>query len=158
MGDIHTATKHKGGQLMKVNMKVVDPKYTPEYATEGSAGMDLKARLEEPITLLPRQRTLIPTGVFIELPVGYEAQIRARSGLASKHGITLVSGVGTIDSDYRGELYVPLINQSDSVMTIKDRNKIAQMVVTEYTKIEPQLVYELSKTTRGTGGFGHTGI
>lgn len=158
MGNLHPATKHKGGQLMKVNMKVVDPKYTPEYATEGSAGMDLKARLEEPITLLPRQRMLIPTGVFIELPVGYEAQIRARSGLASKHGITLVSGVGTIDSDYRGELHVPLINQSDLVMQIEDGDRIAQMVVTEYTKIEPHLVHELSKTTRGTGGFGHTGV
>lgn len=158
MGDIHTATKHKGGQLMKVNMKVVDPKYTPEYATEGSAGMDLKARLEEPITLLPRQRMLIPTGVFIELPVGYEAQIRARSGLASRHGITLVSGIGTIDSDYRGELHMPLINQSDSAMKIKDGDRIAQMVVTEYTKIEPQLVQELSETTRESGGFGHTGV
>lgn len=143
---------------MKVNMKVTNEKYTPEYATKGSAGMDLKARLEEPITLLPRQRMLIPTGVFIELPVGYEAQIRARSGLASKHGITLVSGIGTIDSDYRGELHVPLINQSDSAMKIKDRDRIAQMVVTEYTKIEPQLVQELSETTRGTGGFGHTGV
>lgn len=143
---------------MKVNMKVTNEKYTPEYATEGSAGMDLKARLEEPITLLPRQRMLIPTGVFIELPVGYEAQIRARSGLASRHGITLVSGIGTIDSDYRGELHVPLINQSDSAMKIRDGNRIAQMVVTEYTKIEPHIVQELSETTRGTGGFGHTGV
>lgn len=143
---------------MKVNMKVTNEKYTPAYATEGSAGMDLKARLEEPITLLPRQRMLIPTGVFIELPVGYEAQIRARSGLASKHGITLVSGIGTIDSDYRGELHVPLINQSDSAMKIKDGDRIAQMVITEYIKIEPQLVQELSETVRGNKGFGHTGV
>lgn len=143
---------------MKVNMKVVDPKYMPEYATEGSAGMDLKARLDASKVLLPRQRMLIPTGVFIELPEGYEAQIRARSGLASRHGITLVSGVGTIDSDYRGELYVPLINQSDLVMQIEDGDRIAQMVVTEYTKIEPQLIQELSKTTRGNKGFGHTGV
>lgn len=143
---------------MKVNMKVVDPKYTPEYATEGSAGMDLKARLEEPITLLPRQRTLIPTGVFIELPEGYEAQIRARSGLASRHGITLISGVGTIDSDYRGELHVPLINQSEHVIQIKDGNRIAQMVVTEYTHITPNIVHELSETTRSNKGFGHTGV
>lgn len=139
-------------------MKVTNEKYTPKYATEGSAGMDLKARLEEPITLLPRQKMLIPTGVFIELPVGYEAQIRARSGLASKHGITLVSGIGTIDSDYRGELHIPLINQSDSAMKIKDGDRIAQMVITEYTKIEPQLVQELSETVRGNKGFGHTGV
>lgn len=139
-------------------MKVTDTKYTPEYATEGAAGMDLKARLEEPITLLPRQRMLIPTGVFIELPEGYEAQIRARSGLASKFGITLISGVGTIDSDYRGELHVPLINQSEHVMQIKDGDRIAQMVVTEYTRITPNIVYELSETTRGNKGFGHTGV
>ena len=139
-------------------MKVTDTKYTPEYATEGAAGMDLKARLEEPVTLLPRQRALIPTGVCIELPEGYEAQIRARSGLASKHGITLISGVGTIDSDYRGELHVPLINQSEHIMQIKDGDRIAQMVVTEYTKIEPHIVHELSETTRGNKGFGHTGV
>lgn len=158
MGDIHPATEHKGGQLMKVNMKVTNEKYTPEYATEGAAGMDLKARLDASKVLLPRQRMLIPTGVFIELPEGYEAQIRARSGLASKHGITIVSGVGTIDSDYRGELHVPLINQSDLVMQIEDGDRIAQMVITEYTKIEPQLVYELSETARGNKGFGHTGV
>lgn len=139
-------------------MKVTDMKYTPEYATEGSAGMDLKARLEEPVTLLPRQRAMIPTGVCIELPEGYEAQIRARSGLASKFGITLISGVGTIDSDYRGELHVPLINQSEHIMQIKDGDRIAQMIVTEYTKIEPHIVQELSKTTRGNKGFGHTGV
>ena len=139
-------------------MKVTDTKYTPEYATKGAAGMDLKARLEEPVTLLPRQRALIPTGVCIELPEGYEAQIRARSGLASKHGITLISGVGTIDSDYRGELHVPLINQSEHVMQIKDGDRIAQMVVTEYTHITPNIVYELSETTRGNKGFGHTGV
>ena len=139
-------------------MKVTDTKYTPEYATEGAAGMDLKARLEEPVTLLPRQKALIPTGVCIELPEGYEAQIRARSGLASKHGITLISGVGTIDSDYRGELHVPLINQSEHIMQIKDGDRIAQMVVTEYTKIEPHIVHELSETTRGNKGFGHTGV
>ena len=143
---------------MRVNMKVTDAKYTPEYATEGAAGMDLKARLEEPVTLLPRQRALIPTGVCIELPEGYEAQIRARSGLASKFGITLISGVGTIDSDYRGELHVPLINQSEHVMQIKDGDRIAQMVVTEYTHITPNIVHELSETTRGSRGFGHTGI
>ena len=143
---------------MRVNMKVTDAKYTLEYATEGAAGMDLKARLEEPVTLLPRQRALIPTGVCIELPEGYEAQIRARSGLASKFGITLISGVGTIDSDYRGELHVPLINQSEHVMQIKDGDRIAQMVVTEYTHITPNIVHELSETTRGSRGFGHTGI
>lgn len=143
---------------MRINMKVTDPKYTPEYATEGAAGMDLKARLEKPTTLLPRQRALIPTGVCIELPEDYEAQIRARSGLASKFGITLISGVGTIDSDYRGELHVPLINQSEHVMQIKDGDRIAQMVVTEYTKIEPHIVHELSETTRGNKGFGHTGV
>lgn len=143
---------------MRINMKVTDAKYTPEYATEGAAGMDLKARLEEPVTLLPRQRALIPTGVRIELPEGYEAQIRARSGLASKFGITLISGVGTIDSDYRGELHVPLINQSEHVMQIKDGDRIAQMVVTEYTHITPNIVHELSETTRGNKGFGHTGV
>lgn len=129
----------------------------PAYETEGSAGMDLKAVLNEPVILAPGERRLIPTGLFIELPQGYEAQIRARSGLAIKHGITLINCVGTIDSDYRGEIQVPLVNLGQEDFEIKNGERIAQMVIAKYEQISWKITDELSETERGAGGFGHTG-
>lgn len=130
----------------------------PQYATEGASGMDLRAYLEEPLTLAPMQRTLCPTGLYIEIPVGYEGQVRARSGLAIKHGIGLVNSIGTIDSDYRGELRVPLINFGDEPFTIENGDRIAQLVIAKYERVEVCPADELSETERGEGGFGHTGI
>lgn len=129
----------------------------PSYETDGSAGMDLRAKLSEPIILKPMERALVPTGLFIELPKGYEAQIRARSGLAIKHGISLINAIGTIDSDYRGEIKVPLVNLSKEDFEIKDEERIAQMVVCKYEVVAWKKVDELSQTERGQGGFGHTG-
>ena len=129
----------------------------PSYATTGSAGMDIRANLTEPIVLEPLDRVLIPTGLFMELPFGYEAQIRPRSGLATKHGITLPNSPGTIDSDYRGELMIPLINLSREPFTIQDGERIAQMVVARHELVEWELVSDLEDSGRGTGGFGHTG-
>lgn len=129
----------------------------PAYETEGSAGMDLKAVLNEPVILAPGERRLIPTGLFIELPNGYEAQIRARSGLAIKHGITLINCVGTIDSDYRGEIQVPLVNLGQEDFEIKNGERIAQMVIAKYEQVSWKITDELSETERGAGGFGHTG-
>lgn len=130
----------------------------PAYETEGSAGMDLQADLEGPISLEPGRRALIPTGLSIELPLGYEAQIRARSGLAIKQGIGLVNGVGTIDSDYRGEIKVALINWGQEPVVIQDGDRIAQMVIAKYERITWKQVEELGDTKRGAGGFGHTGL
>lgn len=130
----------------------------PAYETEGSAGMDLRADLEESISLEPGGRALISTGLFIELPQGYEAQIRARSGLAIKQGIGLVNGVGTIDSDYRGEIKVALINWGQEPVVIQDGDRIAQMVIARYERITWKQVEELGDTKRGAGGFGHTGL
>lgn len=129
----------------------------PSYATTGSAGMDIRANLTEPIVLEPLNRVLIPTGLFMELPFGYEAQIRPRSGLATKHGITLPNSPGTIDSDYRGELMIPLTNLSREPFTIQDGERIAQMVVARHELVEWELVTDLEDSDRGTGGFGHTG-
>lgn len=129
----------------------------PAYSTEHSAGMDLRANIDEPITLGPLERRLIPTGLFIELPEGYEAQIRPRSGLAIKHGITCLNTPGTIDADYRGEICVILANLSNTPFTVNDGERICQMVVTQYTKANLIEVKELSETVRGAGGFGHTG-
>ena len=129
----------------------------PSYATTGSAGMDIRANLTEPIVLESLNRVLIPTGLFMELPFGYEAQIRPRSGLATKHGITLPNSPGTIDSDYRGELMIPLINLSREPFTIQDGERIAQMVVARHELVEWELVNDLEDSDRGTGGFGHTG-
>ena len=129
----------------------------PEYATIQSAGMDLRASLEEPLTLAPMQRRLIPTGLFIALPDGYEAQIRPRSGVALKKGITLLNTPGTIDADYRGEIGVIMVNLSDTQFEVCDGDRIAQMVVSRYEKAEWQEVDELDVTCRGEGGFGHTG-
>jgi len=130
----------------------------PQYETEGSAGMDLRASIDETIRLKPMERTLIPTGIFIELPQGFEAQVRARSGLAIRHGIGMVNGVGTIDSDYRGEIKVLLINMGDKEFEIHDGDRIAQIVIAKYERIEWEETKNLSETRRGAGGFGHTGI
>ncbi len=129
----------------------------PAYETSGSAGMDLKAVLDEPVVLQPGARQLIPTGLFMELPLGYEAQIRARSGLAIKHGITLINAIGTIDSDYRGEIKVPLVNLGQEPFKIENGERIAQMVVAKYEQVEWEIADQLSETERGAGGFGHTG-
>jgi len=130
----------------------------PEYATEGSSGMDIRASLLKPVLLQPLERQLIPTGLFIELPTGFEAQIRPRSGLALKQGITCLNTPGTIDSDYRGEIKVLLINLSNEEQVINNSDRIAQMVICRVEKAELILVQQLEDTSRGQGGFGHTGI
>ncbi|MCC8147324.1 MAG: dUTP diphosphatase [Bacteroidales bacterium] len=130
----------------------------PEYETAQSAGLDLRANIDEPIVLGSLERALIPTGLFIELPVGYEAQIRPRSGLAIKYGISLVNSPGTIDSDYRGEIKVIVINLSKEPFTITDGERICQMVISRHERIEWEKTNELEQTIRGAGGFGHTGI
>jgi dUTP pyrophosphatase len=129
----------------------------PEYETPHSAGMDLRANIDKPITLKPLERILVPTGLFIELPVGYEAQIRPRSGLAIKHGISLVNAPGTIDSDYRGEIKAIVVNLSDTPFVINDGERICQMVVARHERVEWMPVERLEETVRGAGGFGHTG-
>ena len=131
---------------------------TPFYATEKSAGMDIKANIEEPIVLRPLQRAMVPTGLYIALPEGTEAQIRPRSGLAAKHGITVLNTPGTIDADYRGEIKVILVNLSNDDFTINPGERIAQMVVARYEKVEWDSVEVLDETERGSGGFGSTGI
>ena len=129
----------------------------PEYATALSAGMDLRANIDEPVTLRPLQRSLIPTGIYIQLSEGYEAQIRPRSGLAVKHGISIVNSPGTIDADYRGEIRVILVNLSDEDFIINDGERICQMVIARHTRVEWLQVDDLDETKRGSGGFGHTG-
>ena len=130
----------------------------PSYATDGSAGMDLSACLSEAVTIMPGKRALIPTGICIELPAGFEAQVRARSGLAVKHGIGLVNGIGTVDSDYRGEIKIPVINWGEEPFVINDGDRIAQLVIAKYEKAEIRESAGLSDTARGEGGFGHTGV
>ena len=130
----------------------------PAYATPQSAGMDLRANIEDPITLLPLERRIVPTGLYIALPEGYEAQVRPRSGLALKHGITVLNSPGTIDSDYRGEIGVLLINLSDTPFVINAGERIAQMVVARHEQAELIEVEELDDTERGAGGYGHTGV
>ena len=132
-------------------------KVLPEYKTEGAAGMDLSAAIEEPVVLKPLERTLIPTGIKIELEHGYEAQVRPRSGLSIKHGITLINCVGTVDEDYRGELCVPVVNLSNETYTIQPGERIAQMVIARVEQAKIEVVEELSDTERGVGGFGSTG-
>lgn len=129
----------------------------PDYATIHSAGMDLRANLENPVVLKPLERSLIPTGIYIQLPNGYEAQIRPRSGLAIKHGISIVNAPGTIDADYRGEIKVILANLSNEDFTINDGERICQMIVAKHERVEWVEVDELDETERGDGGFGHTG-
>lgn len=130
----------------------------PSYKTEGASGVDLKANILESITLKPFERELIPTGIFVEIPRGFEAQIRARSGLAIKNGISLVNGIGTIDSDYRGEIKVILINLGSDDFIINNGDRIAQMVFMKYESASFEVVVELGETNRGKGGFGHTGV
>ena len=129
----------------------------PQYATAYSAGMDLRANLKEPFTLKPLERTLIPTGLFIELPAGYEAQIRPRSGLAVKHGITVLNSPGTIDADYRGEICVVLVNLSDKEFVIQHGERICQMIVATHATVQWDETTNLEESDRGDGGFGHTG-
>ena len=132
-------------------------KILPEYKTEGAAGMDLCAAIEEPIVLKPLERTLVPTGLKIELEHGYEAQVRPRSGLSIKHGITLINCVGTIDEDYRGEVCVPIVNISNETYAIQPQERIAQMVIARAEQAKIEVVTELTDTVRGEGGFGSTG-
>ena len=132
-------------------------KILPEYKTEGAAGMDLCAAISEPIELKPLERKLIPTGLKIELEHGYEAQVRPRSGLSIKHGITLINCIGTIDEDYRGEVCVPIVNVSNEAYTIEPDERIAQMVIARVEQAEIKVAVELSETSRGEGGFGSTG-
>ena len=142
-----------------VSIKIINrsPHPLPAYETPLSAGMDLRAYLEAPVTLQPGERKLIPTGLYIALPEGYEAQIRPRSGLAYKHGITLLNSPGTIDADYRGEIKVILANLSDEPFTVHDGDRIAQMVIARYEQARWQLTEQLDETERGAGGFGSTG-
>ena len=142
---------------MKIRIKSLSG-VLPQYETAGAAGMDIRAYLDEPVTINPGERALVPTGIFMEIPEGYEVQIRARSGLAIKKGIGLVNGIGTIDSDYRGEVKVPLINWGQEPFTVSNGERIAQMVAAAYIKAEIEPAEELSETERGAGGFGHTGV
>jgi dUTP pyrophosphatase len=145
--------------MQKVSIKLVNQSDNdvPQYATAGSAGMDLRANLKEPVILKPLQRQMIPTGLFIELPVGYEAQVRPRSGIANKQGITCLNSPGTVDSDYRGEIKIILINLSDVEQTIHHGDRIAQLIIARVEQAKWQLVQQLNNSTRGEGGFGHTG-
>jgi dUTP pyrophosphatase len=143
---------------LKIKIRTENGAPLPEYETGGSAGMDLKAFIGESVTIAPGSRCVIPTGIYIELPDGYEAQIRARSGLAAKRGITMVNGVGTIDSDYRGEIKVALINLGGEAFKIENGDRIAQMIIARYEKAVWNKVDDLTDTKRGGGGFGHTGV
>ena len=142
---------------MKINIINKSSNALPHYETIASAGMDLRAHLENDIVLPPIERVIIPTGLFMELPVGYEAQVRPRSGLAAKHGLTVLNSPGTVDADYRGEIGVILVNLSNTAFTIKNGERIAKMVIAKHDRAEWEEVQSLSYTSRGTGGFGSTG-
>lgn len=144
----------------KVTIRIINKSANalPQYSTPSSAGMDLRANLTEPITLKPLERRLIPTGIHIELPEGYECQIRPRSGLALKHGITVLNTPGTIDADYRGEIGVILVNLSSEPFVVNNGERICQMVVARHATVEWEATVELSESERGEGGFGHTGV
>ena len=146
--------------MYEVNIKIVNESSNPlpQYETAGSAGMDIRATLSEPILLKPLQRALVPTGLYIELPDGYEAQVRPRSGLAIKKGLSVLNSPGTIDSDYRGEIKVILINLSNESVIVNTGERIAQIVISKYEKATLTEVDELSDSERGSGGFGHTGV
>ena len=146
--------------MQRVQVKIVNNSNNPlpQYETQGSAGMDLRAVLAEPMIIKPLQRVMVPTQIYIELPDGYEAQIRPRSGLAWKKGLTVLNTPGTIDSDYRGEIKVILINLSNETIVINTGERIAQMVICKYEKVELSETDTLSQTDRGEGGFGHTGV
>ena len=143
---------------MKVNIVNKSKHKLPHYATSQSAGMDLRASLEESILLKPLQRALVKTGLFMELPIGYEAQVRPRSGLAFKKGITVLNSPGTIDADYRGEIGVILVNLSDEEFVIEDGERVAQMIIAKHEQVDWEEVVELVETERGVGGFGSTGV
>ena len=142
---------------MKVRIVNKSKHDLPKYETPASAGMDLRANLEAPVLLKPLQRAMVPTGLFLELPLGYEAQVRPRSGLAAKHGLTVLNSPGTIDSDYRGEVKVILVNLSNTDFEIKDGERIAQMIISAHAKADWETVEALNESSRGAGGFGHTG-
>ena len=142
--------------ILKIE-RLAHNKILPEYKTEGAAGMDLCAAIEEPVELKPLERKLIPTGLKIELEHGYEAQIRPRSGLSIKHGITLINCVGTIDEDYRGEVCIPIVNISNETYTIQPQERVAQMIITRVEQAKIEVVTELTQTQRAEGGFGSTG-
>jgi dUTP pyrophosphatase len=142
---------------MKIKIVNTSRHTLPEYATVAAAGMDLRANLAQPVELKPLERSLIPTGLFIQLPEGYEAQIRPRSGLAIKHGISIMNAPGTIDADYRGEIGVILVNLSNESFIVHDGERICQMVIAPYTQVHWESVERLDETERGAGGFGHTG-
>lgn len=142
---------------MKVKIINKSHHQLPEYATSYSAGMDLRANIQAPVVLRPLERAMIPTGLYIELPQGYEAQIRPRSGLAAKHGLTVLNSPGTIDADYRGEICVILVNLSNDEFVINDGERICQMVVASHAHVEWEEAATLKETERGAGGFGHTG-
>lgn len=144
--------------MIKINVVNRGHQQLPAYATPQSAGMDLRANIEEPITIKPLERKLIGTGLHIALPEGYEAQIRPRSGLALKHGLTVLNSPGTVDADYRGEIMVLLVNLSDKDFVVNDGERIAQMVIAKHEQGEFVEVAELDETERGEGGYGHTGV
>lgn len=143
---------------MKVQIINKSKHAIPEYETNGAAGMDLRANLSEAIVLKPLERTIVKTGLFIALPVGFEAQVRPRSGLAAKKGITVLNSPGTVDADYRGEIGVILVNLSNEDFTIKDGERVAQLVIAKHERVSWQEVTVLSETERGDGGFGSTGV
>lgn len=142
---------------MKINIINKSSHALPSYETIASAGMDLRAHIVDAIVLKPLERKIIPTGLFMELPVGYEAQVRPRSGLAAKHGVSVLNSPGTIDSDYRGEIGVILVNLSNDIFTINNGDRVAQMVIAKHERAEWNEVINLSETSRGEGGFGSTG-
>ncbi|MCT4594668.1 MAG: dUTP diphosphatase [Anaeromicrobium sp.] len=144
--------------MTKVKIVVKEGAQIPKYETDGSAGMDLRAYIKEDIIIKPGKRRLVETGIHIQLSQGTEAQVRARSGLAMKYGIGVINGVGTVDSDYRGEIKVPLVNWGEEDFIVKNGDRIAQLVICKYEKINWEEVQNLEDTLRGTGGFGHTGI
>ncbi|MDH6309003.1 dUTP pyrophosphatase [Dysgonomonas sp. PFB1-18] len=145
--------------IKTMKVKIINKSHhpLPEYATPYSAGVDLRAYISEPITLKPLERTLVPTGLYIELPQGYEAQIRPRSGLAFKNGLTVLNSPGTIDADYRGEIRVILVNLSNDDFVINDGERICQMVIAQHAQVSWEKVEAINETERGAGGFGHTG-
>lgn len=157
---VYSMTRSTINLMERIKVKIINRSghELPAYETPSSAGMDIHACLEEPVVLQPLQRALIPTGLRIQLPQGHECQIRPRSGLALKHGISLVNTPGTVDADYRGEIGVIMINLSDKPFTVNDGERIAQMVITQYNHVAWEPVDELDRTKRGDGGFGHTGV
>ena len=143
--------------MIQVQVINKSPHVLPAYQTDGASGMDIRAWLQEPVILQPMERRLISTGLFFAIPAGLEVQIRPRSGLAIKKGLTLINTPGTIDSDYRGEIMVPIVNLSGEVQVIEDGERVAQMILSKYEKVEWESVEVLAETVRGTGGFGHSG-